>query len=139
MGKSALGNLSQYLSKITELLSLGGGETCVGLSIGTSSIKLVELKKSGKTWTLLHFGVVQLPENVIINREIVNPIAVVECLKTLIGQLKLKTKNVCTSLSGTSVIIKRMSVEPPNAKETQEHVFWEADLSKILRATDESE
>src|SRR4051812_28328130 len=83
-----------------------GGTTAVGLSIGTSSIKLVELKKSGRTWKLLHFGIVQLPDDVIINREIVNQIAVVESIKTLVNQLKLRSKTVCTSLSGTSLIIK---------------------------------
>jgi type IV pilus assembly protein PilM len=104
-----------------------GGETAVGLSIGSSSIKLVELKKQGKSWKMLHFGIVQLPEDVIVQREIINQIAVVDSLKTLINQIKLRTKNVCTSISGTSLIIKRMAVEAPNVRELQEQVFWEAE------------
>ncbi|MGK5087775.1 type IV pilus assembly protein PilM [Bdellovibrionota bacterium FG-2] len=120
-------NAGGILSQFQGLLSFGGGGSAVGLSIGTSSIKLVELKKSGKTWKLIHFGIVQLPDEVIVNREIVNQIAVVESLKTLVAQLKLSTKNVCTSLSGTSVIIKRMSIEVPNPREIQDQVFWEAE------------
>ena len=117
-----------FLSKITDLLSsLGGSESAVGLSVGSSAIKLVELKKTGKTWKLLHFGVAQLPEDVIINREIVNQIAVVDCIRTLIGQLKLKSKSVCTGMSGTSLIIKRMNVEVPNIRDLQDAVFWEAE------------
>ena len=115
------------LPLISDLFSFGGGETAVGLSIGSSSIKLVELKKIGKTWKLLHFGVVQLPEDAIVNREIVNAIAVVDSLKTLVGQIKLKSRSVCTALSGTSVIIKRMQLEIPNLRELQEQVFWEAE------------
>jgi type IV pilus assembly protein PilM len=115
------------LPLISDLFSFGGGETAVGLSIGSSSIKLVELKKTGKTWKLLHFGVVQLPEDAIVNREIVNAIAVVDSLKTLVGQIKLKSRAVCTALSGTSVIIKRMQLEIPNLRELQEQVFWEAE------------
>ncbi len=88
---------------------------------------MVELKKNGKTWKLLHFGIIQLPEDTIVNREIVNHISVVESIKTLLGQLKLGNINVCSSLSGTSVIIKRMSLEVPNQKELQEQVFWEAE------------
>src|SRR5437868_4609276 len=100
MASTLLGKDSQLLAKLSALLSFGGGsDTCIGLSIGSSSIKLVELKKGGKTWKLLHFGIVQLPEDVIINREIINQIAVVDNLKTLIGQLKLKSKSVCTALS----------------------------------------
>src|SRR5262249_10330025 len=108
------------------------------LSIGTSAIKLVELKKSGKSWSLLHFGMAQLPEDVIVNREIVNHVAVVETVKTLINQLRLKNKSVCTSLSGTSVIIKRLTLEVPNMRELQDSVFWEAeqylpfDISEVV-------
>ncbi len=107
-------------------LSLGGSSV-VGLSVGSSSIKLVELKRQGKNWKLLHFGIAQLPDDVIVNREILNPIVVTDSIRTLVGQVKLKTKNVCTSLSGTSVIIKRMQLDVPNAKELQEQVFWEAE------------
>ena len=116
------------LAGLANLFSFGGGGgTAVGLSIGTSSIKIVELKKSGKVWKLLHFGMVQLPDEVIVNREIVNQVAVVDAIKTLCSQIKLKNKNVCTSLSGTSLIIKRMQLEVPNMKELQEQVFWEAE------------
>ncbi|MGZ3698095.1 MAG: type IV pilus biogenesis protein PilM, partial [Bdellovibrionota bacterium] len=85
------------------------------------------MKKSGKLWKLLHFGIVQLPDDVVVNREIVNPIAVVESIKTLVNQIKLRNKNVCTSITGTSVIIKRMMLEVPNVKELQDQVFWEAE------------
>ena len=117
---------------------MGGASSAVGLSIGSSSIKLVELKKVGKQWNLLHFGIVQLPDDVIVNREIINAIAVTESIKTLVSQLRLKTKSVCTSLSGTSVIIKRMTLEVPDRKDLQEQVFWEAeqylpfDISEVV-------
>lgn len=120
------GQLSQIFSKIGGSFSLGGG-TSVGLSIGTSSIKLVELKKSGKAWKLLHFGIVQLPEDVIVNREIMNAVAVTESIRSLTQQLRLGSKEVCTSVSGAAVITKRMTVEVPNMKELQDQVLWEAE------------
>lgn len=118
--------LNDLASDLIEGLSLRGG-TAVGLSIGTSSIKLVELKKVGKGWKLLHFGIVQLPSDVISNREIVNQIPIVESIKTLVSQIKLGSKNVCISLSGTSMIIKRMSLEVQNKRELSDQVFWEAE------------
>lgn len=99
----------------------------MGLSIGTSSIKLVELKRQRKSWKLLHFGIYQLPEDAVVNREIINNIAVVESLRTLTQQVKLKSRSLCTSLSGTSVIVKRLSIQVTNMKELQEQVFWEAE------------
>jgi type IV pilus assembly protein PilM len=113
-------------SKLSGLFSGGGGNP-IGLSIGSSSIKLVELKKTGKGHKLLHFGISQLPEDAIVNREIVNHIAVVEMTKNLVDQIKLRNKPACISLSGTSVIIKRMQVQVQNMKELQDQVFWEAE------------
>lgn len=121
------GGSKGLLSKLSDALSFGGGGTAVGLSVGTSSVKLVELRKSGKMWKLLHFGIVQLPEDVVVNREIVNQVAVVEAIKTLAAQLRLKNKSVCTAISGASLIIKRMLIDVPNIKELQEQVFWEAE------------
>jgi type IV pilus assembly protein PilM len=120
-------NKFKVFSNLSELLSFNNGQTAVGLSIGSSSIKIVELKKAGKIWKLLHFGIVQLPEDVVVNREIVNPIAVTESVKTLVNQIKLKNKSVCTAISGTSMIIKRMMLEVPNMRELQDQVFWEAE------------
>jgi type IV pilus assembly protein PilM len=134
----AKGSIGQWIGRLPEMFSVGGGDTAVGLSIGSSSIKLVELKKSGKAWKLLHFGMVQLPEEAIVNREITNSIAVVDSLRNLISQMKLKSKNVCTSLSGTSLIIKRMQLEVPNLRDLQDQVFWEAeqyipfDISEVV-------
>jgi type IV pilus assembly protein PilM len=120
--------LSQLTSKISEILSFGGGgQTSVGLSIGSSSIKLVELKKTGKVWKLIHFGIVHLPEDVMVNREIVNPIGVTESIKTLVGQIKLGNKSICSSVSGPGVMVKRMQLDVPNPKDLQDQVYWEAE------------
>lgn len=127
-----LAGRSQLLSGFSGLPSLGGlftggNGTAVGLSIGSSSIKLAELQRKGKSWKLLHFGVFQLPEDAIVDREIVNQIAVVESIRTLIAQIRLRSKAVCTGLSGTSLIVKRMQLEVPNLRELQDSVFWEAE------------
>ncbi len=110
----------------------------MGLSIGSSSIKLAELKKTGKTWKLLHFGIVQLPEDTIVNHDILNSVVVTESIKTLANQMKLKSKQVCTGLAGNALIIKRMTLEVPNLRELQDQVFWEAeqylpfDISEVV-------
>jgi type IV pilus assembly protein PilM len=128
MAAKSAGRGAGLLAKLEGFISFGGGDTTVGLSIGSSAIKLVELKRSGKLWKLLRFGMVNLSEDVIVNREIVNHIAVVESIKTLLNSIpKLKSKTVCTSLSGTSLIIKRLTVDVPNMRELQDTVFWEAE------------
>lgn len=102
--------------------------TQIGVSIGTSSVKIAELKKTGKTgFSLVHFGIAQLPDEAINNREIANHMAVVEAVKGLVQQLKLKGRTCVTSLSGASVIVKRLLLEPVAAKELNDAILWEAE------------
>jgi type IV pilus assembly protein PilM len=104
-----------------------GSSAQIGVSIGTSSIKVAELKKAGKSYLLSHFGVAQLPEGAIVNREIMNHQAVVDALKGLVTQLKLKGKPVCTSLSGAAVIIKKILIEQTPSNELEDAILWEAE------------
>lgn len=111
MAEAPLAKIGQLFSGLSDGLSLGGSQTAVGLSIGSSSIKIAELQKKGKTWKLLHFGVFQLPEDAIVNREIVNQVAVTESLRTLVSQIRLKNKNVCISLNIALLWILRVKSE----------------------------
>lgn len=124
---AAKGPLKAFLSDNSGFFSFGGSKSAIGLSIGSSSIKLVELKKSGKSWKLIRFAMLPLPEDSVVNREVMNHVAVVDVVKQLAASAKLSSKNVTTGLSGPSLIIKRMSVEVPNVKELQDAVFWEAE------------
>lgn len=104
-----------------------GGNSVTGLSIGTSSIKLVELKRSGRGWRLAHFGFIPLPEDSVVNREIINPVSLIESTRSLIERAKPKNRAVCTAISGTALIIKKMTLESVQAKDLEEQVFWEAE------------
>ncbi|MFN7684009.1 MAG: type IV pilus assembly protein PilM [Oligoflexia bacterium] len=115
------------IASIFSGLFSGAPKSSIGLSIGSSAIKLVELGGSKSNTRLLHFGMVALPQDAIVNREIVNPVAVTEHLRQLVGAMQLKTRKVCASISGNSCIIKRMQIEAPNIKELQDQVFWEAE------------
>ncbi len=51
----------------------------------------------------------------------------IDHLKALVSRVNLQSKNVCIALAGTSLIIKRMTVEVPNIRDLQESIFWEAE------------
>src|SRR5690242_17152716 len=104
-----------------------GGTTQIGVSIGSSSVKIAELKKTGKSYSLVHFGIAQLPDEAISNREIINHMAVVDAVKGLVTQLKLKGKSVITSRSGASVIVKKILLEQTSPKELDDAILWEAE------------
>lgn len=108
-------------------MGLFTGGTQIGVSIGTSSVKIAELTKAGKKYTLEHFGVSQLPDGAIENREIVNHMAVVDALRGLVNELKIKNKNVLLSISGNSVIVKKLFIEPVQEKELEDAILFEAE------------
>lgn len=99
----------------------------VGIDIGTHSIKLVHIKKAGKNYQLLNFGVMPLKPDSIVDGAIMNAEAVVEGIRNLLRMEKIKTKDVATAISGQSVIVKKIRVPQMTEKELAESISWEAE------------
>jgi type IV pilus assembly protein PilM len=102
-------------------------KTCVGLDIGSSSVKVVQLKETSKGYQLVNFGIEPLPPQTIVDGAIMNQTAVVDAIKQLKMALKLKGKDVATAISGHSVIIKKIKVPPMTPDELEEQIPWEAE------------
>lgn len=99
----------------------------VGIDIGTHSIKLVQLKRSGKSYHLQHFGIMPLMPESIIDGSVANAGAVVDAIRNLVRMENLKTKEVATVISGPSVIVKKIRVPQMTEKELSENIQWEAE------------
>jgi len=97
----------------------------VGLDIGSNAVKLVELKNTKKGYQLKNIGEALLPQQAIVNKVIANPDAVATAISTLIDDLSIKTKNVAISISGHSVIIKKVSLPKMSENELRESIPWE--------------
>jgi type IV pilus assembly protein PilM len=102
-----------------------GKKEVVGLDIGSNSIKLAELKETKKGYQLKNIGETLLPPEAIVNKVITNRDAVSEAIYSLIEELRVKTKNAVISISGHSVIIKKVSIPRMSEKELREAVPWE--------------
>lgn len=102
-----------------------GKKEVVGLDIGSNSIKLAELKETKKGYQLKNIGETLLPPEAIVNKVITNRDAVSEAIYSLIEELRIKTKNAVISISGHSVIIKKVSIPKMSEKELREAVPWE--------------
>ncbi|MBN2231338.1 MAG: type IV pilus assembly protein PilM [Deltaproteobacteria bacterium] len=83
-------------------------KTLMGLNIGSSCIKIVELKGKGSHYTLENFGISILPSDTIVDGTIMDSMSIVNAVKNLAANLKTRKKHVCTSISGHSVIIKKI-------------------------------
>ena len=97
----------------------------IGLDIGSGSLKLAELKKSGKGYQLKNVGEVVLPSYSIVEKIIKNSDAVADSLSQLITESGTKNKNVAISVSGHSVIIKTLRLAPMPEDELAESIPWE--------------
>jgi len=99
----------------------------VGLDIGSSAVKLIHLKESKRGFTLDSFGVAPLPPEAIVDGALMNSAAIVDAIKELFNQAKLKTKNVAIGISGHSVIIKKIALPKMTQEELEESIQWEAE------------
>ncbi|NIA19793.1 MAG: type IV pilus assembly protein PilM [Xanthomonadaceae bacterium] len=101
-------------------------KTLLGLNIGSSYIKIVELKDSGPRYTLQNFGYAILPPDTIVDGTIMDSMAIVNAIKNLLENLKIKKKQICTSISGHSVIIKKILMPLMDEDTVESTIYDEA-------------
>jgi type IV pilus assembly protein PilM len=106
---------------------LFGSNKLVGLDIGTSSIKLVEVEASRKNIQLTTFGFVPTPPGSIVAGEIANADALAEAIRTLVVQTKTKRRKAITAIWGTAVITKKISIPKIEERLLGEQLKWEAE------------
>ncbi|MCP3984871.1 MAG: type IV pilus assembly protein PilM [bacterium] len=107
--------------------SFGRSKSIVGLDIGSSSVKAVELVVRNKGIELQHVGVAPLPPEAIVQGAFLNSGAIVDAIAQAIDTAGIKTKNVATAVSGHSVIVKKISLPVMTRDELEESIRWEAE------------
>ncbi|BDG04297.1 type IV pilus assembly protein PilM [Anaeromyxobacter oryzae] len=99
----------------------------VGLDIGSSSVKLVQLKEKRGGYALQAFGAAPLPPEAIVDGALMNSSAIVQAIQEVVAQQKLKAKDVAIGVRGHSVIIKKISLPRMTQEELDESIQWEAE------------
>lgn len=98
---------------------------CIGLDIGSSSIKLVQVKASRKSLNLQNFGIEPLPPGAIVDGAIANHGAVSESIRNLCKRIHLRGKDIALAVSGNSVIIRRLHIPAMQGPALAEQMEWE--------------
>jgi type IV pilus assembly protein PilM len=98
----------------------------VGLDVGSSAIKLVQLRETRSGYTVERFGIRQLEPELIVDGSVMDAGPIVDAIKGLASECKLKTKDVALAVSGHSVIVKRVKLSPMSEEELEEMIKWEA-------------
>ena len=100
---------------------------CIGLDIGSSSVKAVQLRKTRNGYALQAFGVQPLVPQTIVDGTIMDQTAVVEAIRALWSRLKLRGKDVAIAIAGHSVIIKKIAVPAMKPDELAANIKTEAE------------
>lgn len=99
----------------------------IGLDIGVSSIKAVELS-TGKTPRLIAYNRIPLSMGVVSrDGEIRDKEVVIESLKKLFGDKTFTHKKVAVGISGNSVISKKINVPKMSKEELKHQMYFEAE------------
>jgi type IV pilus assembly protein PilM len=106
---------------------MGEGRNLVGVDIGTASIKVCQVKETRKGLGLVRLGYAPLGPQVIVDGQVMDSGAVVEALQKVFHDAKIRQKECALSVSGQSVIIRKITVPMMTEGELEEQIQWEAE------------
>jgi type IV pilus assembly protein PilM len=109
------------------VFGLGKNKAIVGLDIGSSAVKAVELKAAGKGYRVTAFGIEPVPPDSIVDGAIIDGTAVADAIRRVFENKAFKSKGVAASLSGNAVIVKKMTLPVMTEAELGESIYWEAE------------
>lgn len=98
----------------------------VGLDIGSSSIKAVELKKSGSAYELTNLGLDILSPDTVVDGAIMDALSVSSAIEKIFTENKIQSRDVATSVSGHSVIVKKITMVAATDAELAQAIPYEA-------------
>jgi type IV pilus assembly protein PilM len=102
-------------------------KAAVGLDIGSSSVKAVELKPAGKGYRVAAFATEPLPRDAIVDGAIIDAGVVADAIRRVFDTAGIKTREVAASLSGNAVIVKKITLPVMTEAELGESIYWEAE------------
>jgi type IV pilus assembly protein PilM len=92
----------------------------IGLDIGSSSIRAVEVRRTKDEFSLSNFGQVPLPAGTVTGGVIQDPGAVTAALKQLWAACKFGTKHISLGVTSPQLVVREMSVANLPAKEMRQ-------------------
>ncbi|NQT49332.1 type IV pilus assembly protein PilM [Candidatus Kuenenbacteria bacterium] len=122
-GFPGLSRMTQY---ITQLLKFPA-RPLIGIDIGSSSIKLVELKQVMGKMILKKCDWISLESGTIVDGAVMYIEILQDAIDELVARNNIKGRRVAISVSGNSVIIKRICLPEMNQAELESSIMWEAE------------
>ena len=103
-------------------------QNVLGLDISSSSVKLLELSRSGNRFRVESYAVTSLPPNSVVEKNINDVEGVGDAIVKVVSQAKAKNKNIAIAVSGSAVITKVIEMEAGLTEDqTETQISVEAD------------
>lgn len=99
----------------------------VGIDIGSHSVKICQVQKTGKGYQLLSVGSAAISPGAVEDGVLENAEDVAAAIAELYKNLKIKNKRVGLSISGYSVIVKKINIEMVSEEDLAERLNEEAE------------
>ena len=106
---------------------LSSEQLVVGVDIGSHAVKVCQLKRTDKAYSVVNIGSALLPEGAVDDGTLNEPEVVGEAIADLFKNLKIKNKKVGFSISGYSVIVKKVNLAVMDDSTLEEHIMAEAE------------
>ncbi len=99
----------------------------VGVDIGSHAIKVCQLHKIGRQFKLISVGSSLIPAGAVEDGVLQEPAEVGKVLENLLRNLKIKNQKIGISISGYSVIVKKINLENMDDNALAEYIKAEAE------------
>ena len=104
-----------------------GNKNLVGVDIGSSSVKAVELQGKNGNYELVSLGYEGLQPDSIVDGQIMELNSVSNAISNIFNEHKIKTTRVAAGVNGHSVIVKNIVLPQMTNEELQESFAWHAE------------
>jgi type IV pilus assembly protein PilM len=104
-----------------------GNKGLVGLDIGSSSVKAVELSGKPGSLSLVNLGFQGLQPDTVVDGQIMELNDVSGVIASVFSSHQFKTERVAAGVSGSSVIVKNIIVPQMTREELEESIDWHAE------------
>ena len=102
-------------------------KSLVGLDIGSSSVKAVELQGKPGSLSLANLGFAALQPDTVVDGQIMELNDVSNVIAAVFQSQQIKTERVAAGVSGSSVIVKNIIVPQMTREELEESIDWHAE------------
>ena len=92
----------------------------LGIDVSSTSVKLLELSRSGGRYTVESYAVLPMPPNSVVEKNITDVDSVAQTMKDVVARSKTKLKDVAVAVAGSAVITKIVDMTAGMSDEAME-------------------